>query len=152
MEKRFVLDEVDETTVTETMDEASTVTVSYGDTLRTINIATEQTAALEDVLNTASNAELVSSALSGLRLNFQSTGITHVEVESVDGYAIAGNAEQSLDGGQIEITENQSIITMSAPDGSTLTPGADWTTSPSCSAPSGQGSCSGIRCCITLSS
>ena len=126
LEKRFVLNEVDEATVTETMDVANTVTVSYGDTLRMITITTEQTAVLEAVLNTASNAELVSSALSGLRLNFQSAGITHVEVESVDGYAIAGNAEQSLEGGQIEITDNQSIITMNAPDGSTFTPGVDY--------------------------
>ena len=126
LEKRFVLNEVDEATVTETMDVANTVTVSYGDTLRMITITTEQTAVLEAVLNTTSNAELVSSALSGLRLNFQSAGITHVEVESVDGYAIAGNAEQSLEGGQIEITDNQSIITMNAPDGSTFTPGVDY--------------------------
>ena len=126
VEKHFVLNEIDEATVTESMDEANTVTVSYGDTLRAINIATEQTAASETGDIADSNLELVSSALSGLRLNFQSAGITHVEVESVDGYAIAGNAEQSLEGWQIEITDKQSIITMSAPDGSTFTPGVDY--------------------------
>ena len=126
VEKRFVLNEIDEATVTESMDVVGTVTVSYGDTLRTINIATEQTASPETGDIADSNLELVSSALSGLRLNFQSAGITHVEVESVDGYAIAGNAEQSLEGWQIEITDKQSIITMSAPDGSTFTPGVDY--------------------------
>ena len=126
VEKHFVLNEIDEVTVTDTMEVASTVTVSYGDTLRAINIATEQTAAPETGDIADSNLELVSSALSGLRLNFQSAGITHVEVESVDGYAIAGNAEQSLEGWQIEITDKQSIITMSAPDGSTFTPGMDY--------------------------
>ena len=126
VEKRFVLNEIDEATVTESMDVVGTVTVSYGDTLRTINIATEQTASPETGDIADSNLELVSSALSGLRLNFQSAGITHVEVESVDGYAIAGNAEQSLEGWQIEITDKQSIITMSAPDGSTFTPGMDY--------------------------
>ena len=63
LEKRFVLDEIDEATVTETMDVGNTVTVSYGDTLREITITTEQTAVHAAVLNTASNAELVSSAL-----------------------------------------------------------------------------------------
>ena len=126
VEKHFVLNEIDEATVTESMDVVGTVTVSYGDTLRTINIATEQTASPETGDIADSNLELVSSALSGLRLNFQSAGITHVEVESVDGYAIAGNAEQSLEGWQIEITDKQSIITMSAPDGSTFTPGVDY--------------------------
>ena len=78
LEKRFVLNEVDEATVTETMDVVGTVTVSYGDTLRMITITTEQTAVLEAVLNTASNAELVSSALSGLRLNFQGLQQEHL--------------------------------------------------------------------------
>ena len=51
----------------------------------------------------------------GLHLNFEMSGINYLELESVDGYAIAGTA-----------TEGQSIITFTAASGGTLTPGANY--------------------------
>lgn len=51
----------------------------------------------------------------GLHLNFEMSGINYLELESVDGYAIAGTA-----------TEGQSIITFTAASGGTLTPGEDY--------------------------
>lgn len=60
--------------------------------------------------------EIVSKNLGGVKLNFVMEGITKVELESVDGYQIAGN----LSG------DKESIITFSAPEGATLTPGKDY--------------------------
>ena len=57
----------------------------------------------------------------GLHLNFQMTGITHVELESVDGYAIAGTSTAFG-----KIVDGQSIITFSAPEGGTFGSGRDY--------------------------
>ena len=54
--------------------------------------------------------------LGGIRLRFSMTGITKVVLESVDGYQIAGNPDG----------DKQSIITFSAPEGSTLAPDEDY--------------------------
>ena len=65
----------------------------------------------------------------GIRLNFQMSGVTHVELESVDGYAIAGTATFSIANGTVTLTQvldKQSIITYSAPDGETFAPGKDY--------------------------
>lgn len=48
----------------------------------------------------------------GIRLNFQMEGITHVELESVDGYDLAGNG--------------QYIIHFDAPSGNAFAPGEDY--------------------------
>ena len=63
----------------------------------------------------------IDSVTGGLHLNFEMPGITHVVMESVDGYSIAGNA--TVVG---EIVEGQSIITFSAPSGSTFEPETDY--------------------------
>lgn len=60
----------------------------------------------------------VESVTGGLHLSFSMTGITHVVMESVDGYAIAGTMSASG-----EIVDKRSIITFSAPDGGTFEPG-----------------------------
>jgi hypothetical protein len=89
---------------------------------RIITLPAEQQACQE-------NAYAVEPFTGGLRLNFQMSGITHIELESVDGYAIAGTAQvTSIDGQNctIEVTENQSIITFRAVSGSTLTAGHDY--------------------------
>lgn len=65
----------------------------------------------------------------GIRLRFQMSGVTLVEVESVDGYAIAGTAiVQSQNGGKVikEITDPQSIIHFSAPEGTAFGTGTDY--------------------------
>lgn len=74
-------------------------------------VPTEQSAStivsLEDVAK---------KGLGGIKLNFTMSGITKIEQESVDGYQLAGN----LSG------DKESIITFSAPEGETLTPGQDY--------------------------
>ena len=65
----------------------------------------------------------------GIRLNFQMSGITHIELESVDGYAIAGTANMTtIDGHAVvaEVTDKQSIITFRAPSDGTLNPRQDY--------------------------
>ena len=57
----------------------------------------------------------------GLHLNFQMSGITHVELESVDGYAIAGTSTALG-----EIVDGQSIIIFSAPESGTFETGKDY--------------------------
>ena len=78
---------------------------------REVVVPTEQSAStivsLEDVAK---------KGLGGIKLNFTMSGITKIELESVDGYQLAGN----LSG------DKESIITFSAPEGETLTPGKDY--------------------------
>ena len=65
----------------------------------------------------------------GLRLNFQISGITHIELESVDGYALAGTGTIVTVNGQkniSEISDPQSIITFRAPANGTLVTGKDY--------------------------
>lgn len=61
------------------------------------------------------------SVSGGLHLSFQMSGITHVELESVDGYALAGTRSNAG-----EIVDKQSIITFSAPAGNTFSSGTDY--------------------------
>ena len=76
-----------------------------------------------------SEKELFKTLTGGISLNFQMEGVTQVVLESVDGYAIAGNASLTTKDGQIclgEISNAQSIITFSAPNGGTLQSGKDY--------------------------
>ena len=63
----------------------------------------------------------IATVTGGLHLNFGMTGITRVELESVDGYAIAGTSTAAG-----EIIEGESIITFSAPEGGTFEAGWDY--------------------------
>lgn len=74
-------------------------------------VPTEQLAS-----TTISLEDLTKQGLGGIHLCFQMSGVTQVVLESVDGYQIAGN----LSG------DKQSIITFSAPEGSTLVPNKDY--------------------------
>ena len=78
------------------------------------------------------------SICAGIKLNFQMSGIVKVEMESVDGYALAGNAkikwemqtgEQNL-GGMVpmvdEVSDAHSILTFTSPDAAGFTPGKDY--------------------------
>lgn len=74
----------------------------------------------------------------GLKVNFQMSGITKIEMESVDGYALTGNAkikwEKQVDeqgNGQTvpvvdEVSNAHSILTFTSPDASGFTPGKDY--------------------------
>ena len=73
--------------------------------------------------------ELFMALTGGIRLNFQMEGVTQVVLESVDGYAIAGKASLTTNNVQTsvgEISDAQSIITFSAPEGSSLEPEKDY--------------------------
>jgi len=70
------------------------------------------------------NSVAIGSELSGIHLNFQMTGVTKVVLESVDKNAIGGTGV--IDNGEWRIDNSQSIITFSAPEGSTFTPGKDY--------------------------
>lgn len=66
----------------------------------------------------------------GIKLNFQMSGVTKVELESVDGYALSGTAgikwnEQSMPTVN-EISNAHSIITFNAPETSGFIPGKDY--------------------------
>lgn len=91
----------------------NTINVSHDGPSSVITIQTKQRADAEQADKRATNQRLFDNSLSGIRLNFQMEGITHVEVESVDAYGIAG-------------TGNQSILTFSAPAGGTLASGQDY--------------------------
>ena len=66
----------------------------------------------------------------GIKLNFQMSGVTKVELESVDGYALSGTAgikwnEQSMPTVD-EISNAHSIITFNAPETSGFIPSKDY--------------------------
>lgn len=75
---------------------------------------------------------------SGIKLNFQMSGITKIEVESVDGYALTGNAKikwekQTDEQGNEQtapvvesVSDANSILTFTSPDANGFTPGKDY--------------------------
>ncbi len=93
----------------------------------TISIADEQNSGFESVVDKGISSESYLSLTSGLHLNFQLSGITHVVIESVDAYPIAGDGLLTVEDGKfVEISQPKSIITFSAPDGQTLVAGKDY--------------------------
>lgn len=76
----------------------------------------------------------VSNIYSGLKLNFSLSGITRIELESVDGYALAGTTGiQWGDSGEAltgEVENANSILVFNAPDENGLTPGKDYSILP----------------------
>lgn len=97
-------------------------------TSQIITIPIEQVTG-SSVFDGEANATQLSQAVGGIKLNFQLSGITRIELESVDGYALAGKATVDLTGSTpaiTAVTDSQSIITLEAPKGQTLTPGKDY--------------------------
>ena len=87
-----------------------------------VSIPAEQYANLQE-------SYIIEQITGGLRLNFQMSGITHIELESVDGYALAGSGTIVTVNGQkniSEISDPQSIITFRAPANGTLVAGKDY--------------------------
>ena len=76
-----------------------------------IEVPTEQSSS-----TVISLEEVGKKGLGGIKLNFSMSGITKIELESVDGYQVAGNLTD----------DKESIITFTAPEGETLTPGKDY--------------------------
>ena len=101
-------------TGTESDNNTAHVNVTYYSTSQAIDIATEQWTDGIILCDRESDKAFVESSVSGIRLNFQMTGVTHVEMESVDGYPIASGTYPS-------------IITYKAAEGSTFQAGKDYT-------------------------
>lgn len=80
-------------------------------------------------LNCPSSQDL-HSIYSGLKLNFQLSGITKIELESVDGYALSGTVDiqwgESAETLVGEVKNANSILVFNAPDGNGLTVGKDY--------------------------
>ena len=96
--------------------------VGEGSSVKVVTVPVEQQTDMQDKYATT-------PLTGGLRLNFQMSGITHIELESVDGFAIAGTAKFVTSDGQVlvsEVTDKQSIITFSAPLDGTFAPGKDY--------------------------
>ena len=95
--------------------------------LTSLTVPAEQQAGISSFAET--DRQLCESLTSGLRLNFQMEGITQIVLESVDKNDIAGVALLSTTNGHTtinETTEGLSIITLSAPTGTTLQAGKDY--------------------------
>ena len=104
----------------------------------TVSVSAAQTAGSDgyDAKAAVSVARTVSESLTfhaiggGIKLNFQMSGVTKVELESVDGYALAGTAMIKWDEqGTPVVAETKnaaSILVFNAADNSGLTPGKDY--------------------------
>ena len=104
----------------------------------TVSVPAAQTAGNEgydaqaavSVARTVSNSLDFHTVCGGIKLNFQMSGVTKIELESVDGYALSGTVritwdelgEPAVD----EISDAHSILTLNAPDESGFTPGKDY--------------------------
>ena len=88
-------------------------TVTPIDTLTTVTVPVAQQTNHQDDY-------VIAPITGGLHIRFDLTGVTHVELESVDGYAIAGTATFVNRDSMVSISaisDTQSIITFSAPEG-----------------------------------
>lgn len=112
--------------------------VSFDNESVTVSIPSVQTAGNEgydekaavSVARTVSDSLCFQSVCGGIKLNFQMSGVTKVELESVDGYALSGKAklkwnEQGLPV-VAEISDASYILTFNAPDESGFLPGKDF--------------------------
>lgn len=82
------------------------------------------------VARTTSNSLKFQTVCGGIKLNFQMSGVTGIELESVDGYALSGTVGIKWDEQEkpaVDKIENaHSIITSSAPNESGFIPGKDY--------------------------
>ena len=104
----------------------------------TVSVPSEQTATEEGydkaaavyVARTVSDVLDFRTVCGGIRLNFQMSGVTRIELESVDGYALSGVARIKWDGQDLPVTEGiadgNSILAFSAPDEMGFVPGKDY--------------------------
>lgn len=109
--KDFVLNEVDSMTTRELSH--NTVNIDYSSFIPAVNIATTQYAYDNMGYDNMTNRDVFSSSFGGVKVNFQMSGITHIELESVDALSLAGNSDKYS-------------ITFFAKDGGTLVPGQDY--------------------------
>lgn len=107
----FTLDEV--SLMTTKAVTANTVSVEYDNEIPLVSVSDTQYASTDACNQNNTNRELFATSLGGMTLNFQMSGITKVELESVDAMGIAGRADKY-------------IITFCAPEGNTLSPNTDY--------------------------
>ena len=112
--------------------------VSFDNESVTVSIPSVQTAGNDgyDEMAAVSVARAVSDSLcfqsvcGGIKLNFQMPGVTKVELESVDGYALSGKAKLEWDGLGLpvvaETSDTSYILTFNTPDESGFLPGKDY--------------------------
>ena len=108
-------------------NEATIVNDANNDQLQMLVIPEEQVT--NEAVFCDTNKALCESLTSGVRLNFQMEGVTQVLLESVDNNPIAGVGNLQTENGNttiVEITDGKTIITLRAPEGSTLQPGKDY--------------------------
>ena len=89
----------------------------------------DETAAVS-VARSASKSLCFQSVCGGIKLNFQMSGVTKVELESVDGYALSGKAKLKWDEQGVpvvaEMSDTSYILTFNAPDESGFLSGKDY--------------------------
>ena len=89
----------------------------------------DETAAVS-VARSASESLCFQSVCGGIKLNFQMSGVTKVELESVDGYALSGKAKLKWDEQGVpvvaEMSDTSYILTFNAPDESGFLSGKDY--------------------------
>lgn len=82
------------------------------------------------VARTISNSLNFHTVCGGIKLNFQMSGVTKVELESVDGYALSGTVRIKWDAQGKPVTDEtgnaNSIMAFSTSDESGFTPGKDY--------------------------
>ena len=112
--------------------------VSFDNESVTVSVPSVQTAkdsgfdetAAVSVARSASESLCFQSVCGGIKLNFQMSGVTKVELESVDGYALSGKAKLKWDeqGGPVvaEMSDTSYILTFNAPDESGFLSGKDY--------------------------
>ncbi len=112
--------------------------VSFDNESVTVSIPSVQTAGNDgyDGMAAVSVARAVSDSLGfqsvcgGIKLNFQMPGVTKVELESVDGYALSGKAKLEWNEQELpvvaETSDTDYILTFNAPDESGFLPGKDY--------------------------
>ena len=105
------------------------VTVSVPSVQTAKNSGFDETAAVS-VACSVSESLCFKSVCGGIKLNFQMSGVTKVELESVDGYALSGKAKLKWDEQGLPVIAEKSdssyILTFHAPDESGFLPGKDY--------------------------
>ena len=112
--------------------------VSFDNESVTVSVPSVQTAkdsgfdetAAVSVARSASESLCFQSICGGIKLNFQMSGVTKVELESVDGYALSGKAKLKWDEQGVpvvaEMSDTSYILTFNAPDESGFLSGKDY--------------------------
>ena len=105
------------------------VTVSVPSVQTAMDGGFDETAAVS-VARSVSDSLCFQSVCGGIKLNFQMSGVTKVELESVDGYALSGKAKLKWDEQGVpviaEMSDTDYILTFNAPDESGFLSGKDY--------------------------